>query len=682
MAAADLAAAASAAAPDTIPLTKRGTPVVLHGLKKHPELNGCTGVIDGRAKGDRVAVTVKGADMLLLPQNLTSPTTAPSSRSRRRAPDLDAALPVARQLFEHELYDQGKYVDATMGRALATFGYAILPLAEEDATIVRHAQAAATSSFELGAAACLGVRSVERPGGTTKDLLEVPRTASDLHAASELLRREAGAALTSVSRHLGTSLGDLDGLARPASAEDDKSIFSAMRYRRAGPATTQDADADGAAGHDGEEDELGRVFARAKGLGMLTETEADQLTDAVAEGATTEVELLREWRTKLGAAAPAAPAASGGSDEHEDRGLLTLITGQSAQTLEVFCRVLGDWVRPSTGGSSDEVVVLAGATLHRATAGLVPGPRGGEVGATRHRVPPPPPGEPRTSLVYRMRGQPDASFRCAALAGRPGAVARFVEEKTTVAAFIASKNYTSVNAPVGAPASAAAEVPPPAARRRPPPPAAPVFTFGTGAVPPPSSATFVFGATPARPPPSAPCVEDSAFQALASKVLREWTRRFRLTRREEEELIEQRNRHTKPADRCRCVLSQMISLYFAYGEEQARQPFPASGSDTPVSLQQQLGKRLRADNETAVWCASLLDILDPPGLPAAASRPEFTDQDSCAPLGDSNRAPAPPPPAPNPRSPPVDPALHPAPAVTWQGRHSPVCSATACPPGK
>ena len=147
----------------------------------------------------------------------------------------------------------------------------------------------------------------------------------------------------------------------------------------------------------------------------------------------------------------------------------------SAPTLEVFDRVEGKWLRPVPDGAaaldgSQYVVVLVGATLHRATAGLVPRANAAEVGATRHRVMTARhrPGEGsagvssaehaehaeyaelsaaeerRRSLVLRVRAQPNRRFACASLHGQPGAVERFISSTETVAEFLASKNYTSV----------------------------------------------------------------------------------------------------------------------------------------------------------------------------------------------------------------------------------------------
>ena len=158
--------------------------------------------------------------------------------------------------------------------------------------------------------------------------------------------------------------------------------------------------------------------------------------------------------------APDANSAAPACDEHEDRGLLTFITGQSAPTIEVFNRTEGRWVRPmpdadDTADPTTYVVVLVGASLHRLTGGLTPSTANGEVGATRHRVPTPAVGEARRSLVLRLRAQPDRRFACEPLRGRPGAVQRFIDGTESVAEFYASKNYTSVNHVPAMPSAAA-----------------------------------------------------------------------------------------------------------------------------------------------------------------------------------------------------------------------------------
>ena len=140
--------------------------------------------------------------------------------------------------------------------------------------------------------------------------------------------------------------------------------------------------------------------------------------------------------------------AGGGCEEHEDRGLLTLVCGQA--TLEVYDRVERSWVTPCEDGNS--IVIMTGATLHRATAGLVPAAVADDetvaIGATRHRVPTGSShnGAARLSLVLRVRARPEARLDCESLRGRPGAIERFVTRRDeTVGDFIDSQAYTSVN---------------------------------------------------------------------------------------------------------------------------------------------------------------------------------------------------------------------------------------------
>ena len=156
----------------------------------------------------------------------------------------------------------------------------------------------------------------------------------------------------------------------------------------------------------------------------------------------------------------------GGCEEHEDRGLLTIVAGPGVRTLELYDRVASCWLTPSGPfGSADYVVVFAGATLHRATAGLVPCASDAAmgIGATLHRVPPLATNEPRQSLVLRVRASPSATFQCGELGAMPGAIERFVAGNETVAEYIASKHYSSVNESVtttaGAPSASAAMVP-------------------------------------------------------------------------------------------------------------------------------------------------------------------------------------------------------------------------------
>ena len=118
--------------------------------------------------------------------------------------------------------------------------------------------------------------------------------------------------------------------------------------------------------------------------------------------------------------------AAEGCEEHVDRGLLTLVAGQTAATLRADRRQR-KWVRPPA--TDESVVIFAGGTLHRASAGLVPAATGDAddgIGATLHRVaaggdarffrPPP----PRTAgRVLRLRRARRARRRRRALRRRP-----------------------------------------------------------------------------------------------------------------------------------------------------------------------------------------------------------------------------------------------------------------------
>ena len=111
-----------------------------------------------------------------------------------------------------------------------------------------------------------------------------------------------------------------------------------------------------------------------------------------------------------------------GCEEHVDRGLLTLVAGQTAATLEVYDRRQRKWVRPPA--TDESVVIFAGGTLHRASAGLVPAATGDAddgIGATLHRVaaggdgaalarpPPPRAAERAASTAARSPGAPAPS---------------------------------------------------------------------------------------------------------------------------------------------------------------------------------------------------------------------------------------------------------------------------------
>ena len=167
----------------------------------------------------------------------------------------------------------------------------------------------------------------------------------------------------------------------------------------------------------------------------------------------------------------------GGCDDHVDRGLLTLVTGQ-VDALEVYDRVEGRWIAPPRPPSCDAwVVAMVGATLFRATAGLVPAKRSElDGGPLRHRVQPTTTTSSsssssssttttgaataaRQSLVLRLRAPPAATFACAPLRGRPNVVARFVDGVESVSSFIAAQNFTSVNEERPAAAATAAKLP-------------------------------------------------------------------------------------------------------------------------------------------------------------------------------------------------------------------------------
>ena len=85
-----------------------------------------------------------------------------------------------------------------------------------------------------------------------------------------------------------------------------------MEEDKAAAAGTSAEGAESAEAEAEDDDELGRVFARAMSLGLMTEGQADRLTDLVAEGTISEAELLREWHTRLGIGlGPAASSESG-----------------------------------------------------------------------------------------------------------------------------------------------------------------------------------------------------------------------------------------------------------------------------------------------------------------------------------------------------------------------------------
>ena len=291
----------------------------------------------------------------------------------------------------------------TVADRLISRGYAVIQLNPKDAAIIRRAGTLAENKFTNGGSTSLdNVCTIRQPGGT-KDLLDVHHSA--LHDAAAVLQSNAMRALGRLAEHLELPASSFDGLvaASPEYDNGDASFLSAMRY------TATDAPGTSSSG------------------------------------------------------------ASVGGEEHVDRGLLTLIAGQSdgGQSLEVYDRITHEWVVPTlqdtherndTSGSIT-LVILVGATLHRACAGLVPangapnGEQPPEIGALRHRVARPPPGTVRQSLVYRLRARPEATFEetAARLGAQKGAVERFVSGSETVGAFLASQNFTSVNKSVEPP---------------------------------------------------------------------------------------------------------------------------------------------------------------------------------------------------------------------------------------
>ena len=262
----------------------------------------------------------------------------------------------------------------------------MLTLSEDNACIVQRGAEAADSLFDKGGE---GIRRVMRANGAVKDILNVapdPMKSQDdatstLLATSLLLRELARDVLKQVERDVALAPGSLNGLLTPTPDPNDEDDASFLSAMRYTPAPS-----------------------------------SAPTTDAHT---------------------------AGGGEEHVDRGLLTLITGTSSAALEVWDRVEHAWVTPPSG--SGVVVLLVGATLHRATAGLVPrASEEGDVGAVRHRVLAG--ADARRSLVFRLRAQPAEHFNCVALRGRDGAVERFVDGTESIETFLVSQNFTSVNA--------------------------------------------------------------------------------------------------------------------------------------------------------------------------------------------------------------------------------------------
>ena len=426
-------------------------------------------------------------------QQVATPSTTVSSSAGPRL-DLNAATPRA---IHFDLPSTSPTLLAQASSAetaerLESCGYAVLTLTSSEVALVRRAGAVADRTL-LNDHHTDSQQQAVSETSSGKRVLSVRR--SPMHSAAELLHSAAEGALRGVSLRL----------------QQEESFCGRLLLAQSSAHDLSEIDDDN---DDDEED--ASIFSA-----MLSGTAPDG-TD------------------------PADPAEH--CPEHEDRGLLTLVTGQTgAHTrLEVYDRVRRLWVRPSPEGQPEAdgstfVVMLAGATLHRATAGLVPRATDGEIGATRHRVVAPSGGDassepapaaaagtaagakatPRRSLVLRVRAQPTRRFACAALASRPGAVERFTTSNETVAEFIASKNYVSVNAvptqgeSVGAapadaaPAGAAGESTAPAGEHATVGQSPTTLasgsdsTFGTFTFAPPTTTggAFVFSAAPAPPPP-------------------------------------------------------------------------------------------------------------------------------------------------------------------------------------
>ena len=140
----------------------------------------------------------------------------------------------------------------------------------------------------------------------------------------------------------------------------------------------------------------------------------------------------------------------GGCAEHEDRGLLTIVAGPGACTLECYDRVAKAWVTPAAPSVGEVVVLFTGATLYRASAGLIPRASRDDaegIGATLHRVPSSSSAaDYRQSIVLRVRARLDAVLDCSGLRGEPAAVELFTDgPPLTVAQFYEQKKYVSVN---------------------------------------------------------------------------------------------------------------------------------------------------------------------------------------------------------------------------------------------
>ena len=186
-----------------------------------------------------------------------------------------------------------------LSTALRTRGFGVISLSQEQSLIVQRAGHVAASSL-TGATG--GIKRVARANGASKAILNVAPGAENLPALAAMLRGLAVGLLEEMETELGlvgSRLLELAVSPPPDAPEKDASFLSAMSYTPAPTAVT---------------------------------------TAGAADGTT-----------------------AGGGEEHEDRGLLTLITGASDAALEVWDRVERAWVTPKC----DErwVVVLVGAPL-------------------------------------------------------------------------------------------------------------------------------------------------------------------------------------------------------------------------------------------------------------------------------------------------------------------------------
>ena len=482
-----------------------------------------------------------------------TPSKAPSPLSPATAQRTRrAAAPAAHGLAAHGGLAALASLDET-SEALRERGYATLRLSADEAEVLAEAERAAGAALGEAGKSLLSVRTVVRPSGA-KRVLTVGR--SPLHTAESLLRGAADAALDGVSALLDLPAGRLRALA----GDHSETTLSAMQYE--------------------------------------------------AEG--------------------------GACEAHEDRGLLTLVAGREAlRTLEVYDRVTRSWVAPrpppaappspsspssssppSSSGEDAWVLLFAGATLFRATAGLVPQSADAEtIGATLHRVVAPASAAAggaaaaaaaerfggRLSLVLRVRATPSAAFDCAALRGRPGAVPRFVSARESVAEHLASKNYVSVNEST------------------------------TGVPPPPSSGS--------APPP----LDDPRFGALVERcydaAAERCARAGAVSAAQLDGLTDVVARFSDPPSRARCLLGQLqgLEMLLVHEEGIRAKAAPGEGRATcgdaaagALSDRRELAAALADAPELSASCAMLRELLRRPQgeEPAADEAADVVSQPS------------------------------------------------------